>query len=101
MTDEIKPEADRIDVAYVAHLARLHLTADEIRTFEGQLEQIVHHVNKMKELDLAGIEPTSHAVAMQNVFRADEVKPGLARDVVLANAPARNEDQFLVPRIVE
>ena len=93
--------AGKIDVAYVAHLARLQLTEPEIAKFQGQLEQIVSFVKKIGELDLSGIEPTSHAYSIVNVFREDESRPGLDRDPVLKNAPATANDQFLVPKIVE
>ena len=93
--------ADRIDVAYVAHLARLHLSPAEISHFQGQLEQIVGFVRKIQELDVAAIEPTSHARLLANVFRRDEVKPGLDRETVLANAPAQANGQFAVPKIVD
>ena len=94
-------DMDRIDVAYVARLARLHLDDDEQRTFQGQLEQIVGYVRKINELNLEGVEPTSHPHPVQNVFRGDEVRPGLDGDEVLRNAPAQTADQFLVPKIVE
>jgi aspartyl-tRNA(Asn)/glutamyl-tRNA(Gln) amidotransferase subunit C len=77
------------------------LSDGERARFQGQLEQIVGFVRKIRELDLAGIEPTSHASAKVNVFRADEVKPGLDQATVLANAPAHAYSQFIVPKIVE
>ena len=80
-------KTDKIDVAYVARLARLHLTDAEASLFQSQLEQIVDYVDKIGELDLTDIEPTSHAHPVLNVFRADEVRPGLAHDAVMANAP--------------
>jgi len=93
--------AGKIDAAYVARLARVELTEDEIRTFQPQLDEIVGYVNKMRELDLEQVEPTSHAVALENVFRRDEVKPGLKREEVLRNAPWTDGSQFLVPKIME
>jgi aspartyl-tRNA(Asn)/glutamyl-tRNA(Gln) amidotransferase subunit C len=90
-----------IDVAYVARLARLHLTEEEVRTFGGQLKDIVAYMRKIGQLDLRGIEPTSHTHPLQNVFRRDEIRPGLDRDAVLANAPAHAGEQFIVPKIVE
>jgi len=101
MSPESTRDAVKIDVAYVARLARLYLTDEERRTFQSQLEHIVAYVHKIRELDVEGIEPTSHAIAVQNVFRTDDVRPGLDRDAVLANAPARTGDQFMVPKIVE
>ena len=91
----------KIDVTYVANLARVHLTDEETKTFQGQMEQIVEYVKKIGELDLTGIEPTSHTHPVFNVYRADDEKPGLDRDSVLKNSPASNEGQFIVPKIVE
>ena len=91
----------KIDVAYVARLARLYLSEDELLTFDSQLQGVVDYVRKIGQLDVRGIEPTSHAHPVQNVFRKDEVKPGLDREAVLANAPAQANDQFVVPKIVE
>lgn len=94
-------DASGIDVAYVAHLARLRLEPEEIARFQAQLEQIVEYVRKIGQLDLSGIEPTSHAHPVQNVFREDEVRPGLDHDTALANAPEQYRGQFKVPRILE
>jgi len=91
----------KIDVTYVAHLARLHLTDEEVAVFQPQLEQIVAYVDKIGELDLEGIEPTSHAHPVLNVFRADSARSGLAHEDVMANAPKSTSGQFLVPKIVE
>ena len=92
---------ERIDVRYVAHLARLHLTDEEAATFQRQLEETVGYVRKIEELDLDGIEPTSHAHLVQNVFRSDEAREGLDHDDVLENAPLSEQGQFIVPKIVE
>ncbi|MCK5850618.1 MAG: Asp-tRNA(Asn)/Glu-tRNA(Gln) amidotransferase subunit GatC [Kiritimatiellae bacterium] len=92
---------DKIDVRYVAHLARLHLTDDEVKAFQGQLEQIVGYVQKINNLDLADIEPTSHAHPVNNVFREDRVELGLKLEDVLENAPAVTGDLLMVPRIME
>jgi len=94
-------EAGKIDVGYVAHLARLRLTDEETATFQRQLEDIVGYVRKIGELDLEGIEPTSHAHLVQNVFRSDETRSGLDRETVLENSPLNEQGQFIVPKIVE
>ena len=101
MADSKTTGKDRIDVRYVARLARLNLTEEEARTFQGQLDHILSHVRQLNTLDLAGIEPTSHARLLTNVFRKDEVRPGLDRDEVLKNAPDTANEQFAVPKIVE
>lgn len=90
-----------IDVAYVANLARLDLNAATCAQFQKQIATIVEYVRQIGELNLDGIEPTSHGQPVYNVFREDTERPGLPRDRVLANAPARLEDEFKVPRMVE
>ena len=95
-----RPELE-IDVAYVARLARLALSDEEVATFQGQLGDIVEYVRKLGELDLSGIEPTSHAHPVYNVLRKDGVREGLAHDTVMANAPSSRDGQFIVPKIVE
>ncbi|MFC1453496.1 Asp-tRNA(Asn)/Glu-tRNA(Gln) amidotransferase subunit GatC, partial [Verrucomicrobiota bacterium] len=94
-------DVDKIDVAYVARLARLDLTDDERRVFQEQLDHIVGYMRKIRELDLSGIEPTSHAHPVQNVFREDETRPGLPREEAMDNAPASADGQFIVPKILE
>ena len=93
--------AERIDVAYVANLARLNLDAESCALFERQLGTIVDYVRKIGELNLDGIEPTSHGQPVYNVFREDVERPSLDRERVMANAPARLDDEFRVSRIVE
>ena len=90
-----------IDVAYVAELARLELTAAEKARFQQQLETVVRYVEKIGELDIEGVEPTLHGQALTNVFREDVVTPSLDRERVLSNAPERTETEFKLPKIVE
>lgn len=90
-----------MDVRDVAHLARLHLTDEEVETFQGQLDDILAYVHQLKELDVDGIEPTAHAIPVQNVYREDEIRESLDHDVVMGNAPAVFGDEFKVPKIVE
>ena len=92
--------AGKIDVAYVANLARIQLTADELKTFQMQLTQIVDYVNDLKQVDVSAVEPMAHTELMANVLRKDEERSGLDRQVVLANAPAHDNEQFLVPKII-
>ena len=88
-------------MAYVANLARLDLDAEACALFQRQIGTIVDYVRQISELNLDGIEPTSHGQPVYNVFRADVERPGLEHERVLGNAPARLEDEFKVPRIVE
>lgn len=92
--------AGEINVAYVANLARIHLTAAELKVLQTQLTQIVAYVNDLKQVDVSAVEPMAHSVRIENVFRKDEERPGLDREAVLANAPAHDNEQFLVPKII-
>ena len=90
-----------IDVHYVANLARLQLKPDEAARFQQQLERIIVYFNQIRSLNVDGVEPMFHTAKVHNVFREDVVHPGLNHDVVMANAPARADGQFTVPKIVE
>lgn len=90
----------RDDVAHLARLARLAVTDDELDVFAGQLDVILGAVARVAEVAAADIPPTSHAVPMTNVYRADEVRPSLPREAVLAGAPDVEDDKFRVPRIL-
>jgi aspartyl-tRNA(Asn)/glutamyl-tRNA(Gln) amidotransferase subunit C len=94
-------QTDAIDVAYVARLARLHLTPDETAQFQSQLGHVLDYVRKIREKDLSQVEPTAHPVDFANVFRTDRETPGLDHGTVMNNAPAVVEEQFMVPKIVE
>ncbi|MDP9094888.1 MAG: Asp-tRNA(Asn)/Glu-tRNA(Gln) amidotransferase subunit GatC [Actinomycetota bacterium] len=90
----------RDDVAHLAHLARLAVTDTELGVFARQLDVILAAVARVGEVAAADIAPMTHAVAMTNVFRPDEVRPSLPRDAVLAGAPAVEDSKFRVPRIL-
>lgn len=89
------------DVEHVALLARLELTEAEAATFTGQMDAILAYVEKLNELDTAGIIPTAHAVPVENAFRADEVRPALGVEQALRNAPDRVGGFFRVPKVIE
>ena len=93
--------AMKIDVKYVAHLARLQLTPQEEQQFGEQLAHILGYVEKLTELDVTGVEPTAHPIPLVNVTRADEVRPSLSHEAALRNAPAEANGLFMVPKIVE
>jgi aspartyl-tRNA(Asn)/glutamyl-tRNA(Gln) amidotransferase subunit C len=88
---------DRDQVLHVARLARLALTDEEVERMAGELPAIIEHVERMNELDLDGVEPTSHVVALENVMRADEPRPSWERDRVLEGAPDPADGAFRVP----
>lgn len=87
-------------VRHVALLARLELSPAEIDQFSRELTSIIHHLNKLGELELDGIEPTSHPLPMANVFRLDERRPSLPTEAALSNAPERENGCFQVPQII-
>jgi len=91
----------REDVLHVARLARLELSEPELEKMREQLNSILTYIDRLKELDVAGVEPTSHAVPMVNVMRDDVVVPSFPREEMLANAPDRVGEFFRVPRIIE
>ncbi|MCC6356363.1 MAG: Asp-tRNA(Asn)/Glu-tRNA(Gln) amidotransferase subunit GatC [Verrucomicrobiae bacterium] len=90
-----------IDVAYVAHLARLELNDGEAEAFQGQLDGVLGHIAALGRLDLEGIEPTAHAAPIHNVFRADEPRESVPESDALANAPLAANGLFITPKIVE
>jgi aspartyl-tRNA(Asn)/glutamyl-tRNA(Gln) amidotransferase subunit C len=96
MPTRISPE----EVAYVARLARLALTPDELERFTGQLGAVLDHAQDVAALDTAGVPPTAHPLPLANVWREDVVVAGLDRDEVLSQAPSVEADRFRVPRIL-
>ena len=91
----------KIDVGYVSNLARLELTEAEKAMFQPQLEGIVKYVEMISGVDIDGVPPMMHGKEIVNAFREDEVRPSMATETALANAPKRVGDEFLLPKIVE
>lgn len=90
----------RDDVAHLAHLARLAVTEEELDLFAGQLDVILASVAHVADVAADDIPPTTHAVPLINVTRADEIRPSLDAETVLAAAPAAEDGRFRVPRIL-
>jgi aspartyl-tRNA(Asn)/glutamyl-tRNA(Gln) amidotransferase subunit C len=88
---------DREQVLHVARLARLDLSEPEVERMSSELSTILEHVERISELDLEGVEPTSHVVELENVLRADEPRPSWPRERVLEQAPDPAEGAFRVP----
>jgi aspartyl-tRNA(Asn)/glutamyl-tRNA(Gln) amidotransferase subunit C len=88
---------DREQVLHVAKLARLRLTDEEVEKMSGELSTILEAIEQIGELDLEGVQPTSHVVDLENVLRPDEPRPSLSRERALANAPDASDDGFRVP----
>lgn len=93
-------DVGKIDVAYVANLARIELTAEETAAFQNQLDHVVAYFRDLSEVDVSNVEPMAHAIQVQNVFRADTVGASLPRERMLANSPMNDGEQILVPQIV-
>ena len=91
----------RDEVAHLARLSRLALGEEELDHLAPQLDQIISAVARVQEVTAEGIPPTSHALPITNVYRADEIGPCLPRDVVLSQAPAVEQERFKVPRILD
>ncbi len=87
---------DEATVRHVARLARLHLDPDEERRMGVELSGILEHVDRIQALDLDGVEPTTHVVALENVMRDDVPRPSLPADEALREAPEVVEDRFAV-----
>jgi aspartyl-tRNA(Asn)/glutamyl-tRNA(Gln) amidotransferase subunit C len=93
----MQPVIDREQVLHVARLARLQLAEDEIGPLADELSGVLEHVQRIGELDLEDVPPTSHVVEVTGALRADEPRECLPREVVLAQAPAVSGDGFSVP----
>jgi aspartyl-tRNA(Asn)/glutamyl-tRNA(Gln) amidotransferase subunit C len=88
---------DRDQVLHVARLARLRLGEREIERMSRELSSVLDHIEKISELDLDGVEPTTHVVQLENVMRADEPRESWPRERVLENAPDVARGGFRVP----
>ncbi len=88
---------DRADVLHVARLARLELSEAEVDSMAAELSQVLAHIERIGELDLEGVAPTTHVVEIANALREDEPRASLPREEVLAPAPATAADGFAVP----
>ena len=88
------------EVLYVADLARLDLDLASIEKFSGQIGKVLEYVDKLNVVDTEGVRPTSHAISLTNAFREDEPREHLAREQALANAPEKEDGQFVVPKVI-
>ena len=88
-------------VEYVAHLARLKISDQEKDKFTSQLNDILLYIDKLNELDTRGVEPMSHAIAVTNSFRKDEILDSIGTEKSLANAPDARGEFFRVPKVIE
>ncbi len=96
----MNPPSD-FNIEYVANLARLSLAAEEKEKFSRQLGDILHYVEKLKQVDVTGIEPMAHASPVFNVWQADVARPGLSVEQAMRNAPEQRDHLIVVPKVVE
>src|SRR4030043_1706696 len=96
-----KSKIDVEQVKQVAKLSRLDLSEAEISQFTGQLGAILEYVEKLNQLDTSRVEPLAHCLPIRNSLREDEVKQSLGTEKTLANAPDKDEQFFIVPKILE
>lgn len=90
-----------LNIDYVANLARLALTDEEKTRFARQLADILHYVDKLRQVDVAGVEPMAHAAPVFNVWQDDVPQTGLTTEQALRNAPAQRANMIVVPKVVE
>jgi aspartyl-tRNA(Asn)/glutamyl-tRNA(Gln) amidotransferase subunit C len=88
------------DVEHIAALAKLEFTDAEKEKLTGQMNKILEYMEQLNSLDTSSVEPLSHVIELNNVFRADEVKPGVSTEDALKNAPAKDEQFFKVPKVI-
>ncbi len=88
-------------VDYISGLARLRLDEAEVRKFSGDLEAILHYVEKLNEVDVSGVSPTSHVLNVENVFREDVIVPGLSQQQALAFSVDNLAGPYKVPKVIE
>ena len=93
--------SSELDVRYVARLARIKLTEQEVDGFQKQLDDVLKFVEKLRQADVSHVEAAAHALPIFNVFREDAVREWFRADEALRNAPRQANDLFIVPKVVE
>ena len=94
-------ETSDLDVAYVAGLARINLTEDEAKIFQKQLDDVLKYAEKLRQVDVTGIDAAAHALPMFDVFRQDAPRDWFTAEQALSNAPRQANGLFIVPKVVE
>ena len=90
-----------LDVGYVARLARINLSEDEAKIFQKQLDDVLKYVEKLRQVDVTGVDTAAHALPVFNVFRDDVPRDWFTGDQALSNAPRQANGLFVVPKVVE
>jgi len=91
---------DKATIKHLAGLSRLQFSEEELERYSRDMENIFNYANLLKNIDTSDINPSAHAIPLQNVFKADEVNPYQNIDKILENAPHVEEHSFVVPRIL-
>jgi aspartyl-tRNA(Asn)/glutamyl-tRNA(Gln) amidotransferase subunit C len=94
-------DSEQIDVAYVAQLARMNLNASEKELFQRQLSDVLHYIEKLRQVDVTHVEAATHAIPVFNVFREDTPRDWFTAEEALSNAPRKANNLFIVPKVVE
>jgi aspartyl-tRNA(Asn)/glutamyl-tRNA(Gln) amidotransferase subunit C len=89
------------EVRYIASLARIHLEEKELEHLTKNLDDILGYIIKLQKLDVKNVQPTTHVLPINNVFRPDVVKPSLTQEEALSFAPAKHKGSFKVPQVIE
>ena len=89
------------DVQYIAALARINLSSEEISPLASDLENILGYIKQLEKLDVSHVNPTSHVLSLENVYRQDNITPSLSQDEALSIAIAKLKGSFKVPQIIE
>lgn len=95
-----KKHISKADVQYIATLSRIHLKDEEIERLTKNLEDILGYVEKLEKLDVGSVNPTSHVLALQNVYREDQVRPSLKQEQVMDIAVEKQNGFFKVPQVI-
>ena len=93
------PEEKNVD--YVAKLARIEITKEEQVSLSAQLSKIIGYIDKLKEVNVEGVEPLRDVGAQKNIFREDKAKESGLKEDILNNAPSRQQDYFKIPKVIE
>jgi aspartyl-tRNA(Asn)/glutamyl-tRNA(Gln) amidotransferase subunit C len=94
-------QSSELDVAYIAQLARVNLTAEETQLFQKQLGDVLKYADKLREVDVSQVEAAAHAIPVFNVFREDEPRDWFTTEEALSNAPRKGNNLFVVTKVVE
>jgi aspartyl-tRNA(Asn)/glutamyl-tRNA(Gln) amidotransferase subunit C len=94
-------KSSELDVAYVAQLSRVNLTAEETQLFQKQLGDVLKYADKLREVDVSHVEAAAHAIPVFNVFREDEPRDWFTAEEALSNAPRKANNLFVVTKVVE